>query len=152
MHTVKAHRFPVSIEWQEGRLTLATADGKPDLEIATPPEFKDGIPGVWSPEDLLVASTAACYAVTVLAIADRIGIELLDLTIDGTGHVERRHDGRFGFVAIELVANVAVEPEFAERAERAARYAEEACLVSLALDTPVHLDVNVEARELVPVG
>jgi hypothetical protein len=25
MTTVKAHRFPVSIEWQEGRLTLATA-------------------------------------------------------------------------------------------------------------------------------
>jgi organic hydroperoxide reductase OsmC/OhrA len=152
MHTVKAHRFPVSIEWQEGRLTLATAEGKPDLEIATPPEFKDGIPGVWSPEDLLVASTAACYTVTLLAIADRKGIELLDLTVDGTGHVERRYDGRFGFVAIELVANVAVEPEFAERAERAARYAKEACLVSLALDTPVHLDVNVKARELVPVG
>jgi organic hydroperoxide reductase OsmC/OhrA len=152
MTTVKAHRFPVSIEWQEGRLTLATAAGKPDLEVATPPEFKDGIPGVWSPEDLLVTSTAACYTVTLLAVANHKGIELLDLTVDGTGHVERRHDGRFGFVAIELVANVGVEPEFIEHAERAARYAKEACLITLALDTPVHVDVRVEARELAPVA
>ena len=74
MTTVKAHRFPVSIEWQEGRLTLAMAAGKPDLEIATPPEFKDGIP------------------------------------------------------------------------------AKDVCLVSLALDTPVHLDVRVAAREVAPVA
>jgi peroxiredoxin-like protein len=151
MTTVKAHRFPVSIEWQEGRLTLATAAGKPELEVATPPEFKDGIPGVWSPEDLLVASTAACYTVTLLAIAERKGIELLDLTVDGTGHVELRHDGRFGFVAIELFANVVVEPEAVEAAERIARYAKDACLVSNALDTPVHLDVRVAAREAAPV-
>jgi len=151
MPTVKAHRFPVSIEWQEGRLTLATAAGRPDLEVATPAEFKDGIPGVWSPEDLLVASTAACYTVTLLAIADRKGIELLDLTVNGTGHVERGMDGRFGFVAIELVANLAVKPEAVAAADRAARYAEDSCLVSLALDTPVHVNVRVEAREVVPV-
>ena len=150
MTTVKAHRFPVSIEWQEGRLTLATAAAKPDLEIATPPEFKGGVPGVWSPEDLLVASTAACYTVTLLAIADRKGIELLDLKVDGTGHVERRHDGPFAFVAIELVVNVVVEPEDVDRAERAARFAQEACLVSLAHDTPVHVDVRVASRELAP--
>jgi peroxiredoxin-like protein len=148
MHTVKAHRFPVSIEWQEGRLTLATAEGKPDLEIATPAEFKDGIPGVWSPEDLLVASTAACYAVTLLAIADRTRIELHDLRVEGSGHVERDLDGTFRFVAIELVASISVEPELAGRAERAARYAKEACLIGRALDTPVHLEVHVETREL----
>jgi organic hydroperoxide reductase OsmC/OhrA len=152
MTTVKAHRFPVSIEWQEGRLTLATSAGKPDLEVATPPEFKDGIPGVWSPEELLVTATAASYTVTLLAIADRKGVELLDLTVDGTGHVERGQDGRFGFVAIELFAHVEVEPEAVEAAERAAKYAKDACLVSLALDTPVHVDVRVEAREVAPVA
>lgn len=145
---VKAHRFPVSIQWQEGRLTRAAAPGKPDLEVATPPEFKDGIAGVWSPEDLLVASTAACYAVTLLAVAEGKRLTLLDLQVEGTGHVEQRKDGRYGFVVIELVAKVAVEPEQVERAEKAARYAKDACLVGLALDTPVHLEVLVEAREV----
>lgn len=149
---VKTHRFPVSIQWQEGRLTRAASPGKPDLEVATPAEFKGGLADVWSPEDLLVASTAACYAVTLLAVAEGKHLTLLDLNVDGTGHVERRKDGRYGFVVIELVAKITVEPDQLERAERAARYAKDACVIELALDTPVHLEVLIEARELAPVA
>jgi len=148
MTIVKSHRFPVSIQWQEGRLTQASAAGKPPLEVATPPEFKGGLPDVWSPEDLLVTATAACYAVTLLAVAEAKRLTLLDLRVDGTGHVERRNDGRYGFVAIELVANVEVDPADVEAAEKASRYAEDACLITLALDTPVHLELHVQAREL----
>ena len=54
MTTASEHRFPVSVHWLSGRLTNATIDGKDDLLVATPPEFKGGIEGVWSPEDLLV--------------------------------------------------------------------------------------------------
>jgi organic hydroperoxide reductase OsmC/OhrA len=147
MNTVKAHRFPVSIQWWEGRLTQASAPGKPPLEVATPPEFKGGLTGVWSPEDLLVTATATSYAVTLLAVAEAKRLTLLDLQVDGIGHVERRKDGRYGFVAIELVANVEVEPADVEAAEKAARHAKEACLVALALDAPVHLELHVEARE-----
>jgi peroxiredoxin-like protein len=147
MSTVKAHRFPVSIEWQERRLTTATSPGKPKVEVATPPEFKGGMAGVWSPEDLLVAATASCYAVTLLAVAERKQIELLDLKVDGTGHVALHEDGRFGFVAIGLTAHIDVPSDQREAAERAARYAKDVCLVSRALDTPVHLELHVEARE-----
>ena len=152
MPTFKAHRFPVSIEWQEGRLTTASSPGKPDLDVATPPEFKGGIPGVWSPEDLVVGATAACYAVTLLSVAERRGIQLLGLQVDGTGHVELASDGRFGFVAIELAATVEVEAAERSAAERAAHYAHEACLVGRALDTPVHLELHVEAVELAPIA
>lgn len=147
MSTVKAHRFPVSIEWQERRLTTATSPGKPKVQVATPPEFKGGMAGVWSPEDLLVAATASCYAVTLLAVAERKRIELLDLKVDGTGHVALHEDGRFGFVAIELTTHIEVPADQLEAAERAARYAKDVCLVSRALDTPVHLELHVEARE-----
>jgi peroxiredoxin-like protein len=152
MPTVKAHRFPVSIEWQEGRLTTASSPGKPELEVATPPEFKGGIPGVWSPEDLLVGATAACYTVTLVAAAERKGIELLGLKVDGTGHVELRNDGRFGFVAISLVATVEVDATQRQAAERAARYVKDVCLVGGALDTPVHLELNVVAREVATIA
>ena len=54
-------------------------------------------------------------------------------------------------VAIELVANVEVDAADVEIAEKAARYAEDACLITLALDTPVHLELHVEARELASV-
>jgi len=152
MPTFKAHRFPVSIEWQEGRLTTASSPGKPELEVATPPAFTGGIPGVWSPEDLLVGATAACYTVTLLAVAERKGIELLGLKVDGTGHVELRSDGRFGFVAISLFATVEVDAIQRQAAERAARYAKDVCLVGGALDTPVHLELNVVAREVATIA
>ena len=50
MTTFKEHRFPVSVHWVGGRLTSASSPGKPDLQVATPPDFKGGIAGVWSPE------------------------------------------------------------------------------------------------------
>lgn len=146
MSTVKAHLFPVSVQWRGGRLTRASAPGKPQLEVATPPEFKGGIAGVWSPEDLLVASAASCYAVTLVAVAERRGVILHALEVDGTGHVERRDDGRFGFVAIELRAAVETDEGSLEAAEEAAHVAKELCLVSIALDTPVHVDVEVKPR------
>ena len=146
MSIVKAHRFPVSIEWKEGRLTTASSPDKPELEVATPPEFKGGIAGVWSPEDLLVAATASCYAVTLLAVAERKRVELFDLDVEGTGHLELCRDGHFHFIAIELVTTLNVDVSQRAAAEHAARYAKDVCIVGAALDTPVHLDVNVVTR------
>ncbi len=145
MATIKAFRFPVSVQWRGGRLTRASARGKPELEVATPPEFKGGIAGVWSPEDLLVASVASCYTVTLVAVAERRGVPLHGLRVDGTGHVENRPDGRFGFVAIELHAAVETDADSLAAAEEAAHLAKELCLVSIALDTPVHVEIEVRA-------
>ena len=61
--------FPLSVRWIEGRRTVVSVCGKDDLEVATPPEFKGGVEGVWSPEDLLVGSIASCFAVTLVAVA-----------------------------------------------------------------------------------
>jgi organic hydroperoxide reductase OsmC/OhrA len=152
MTTVKSHRFPVSIGWEHSRLTLARAPGKPDLEIATPPQFKDGISGVWTPEDLLVAATASCYTVTLIAIAEQKRLALHDLRVDGTGHLERRADGRFGFTVIDLVAKLTVDHAQRERAERVARYAKGVCIVGGALDVPVHLEIHVVTQAEVKVA
>jgi organic hydroperoxide reductase OsmC/OhrA len=143
MSIVKSHRYPVSVRWLEGRLTELTATGRPDLEVATPPEFKGGIPGVWSPEDLFVGSVASCYTVTLLALAERAGIELESLEVDGVGHLERMADGRLGFVSIELLVRVEVDPEYAGPAEREARRAKDVCLIGIAVETPIQLELEV---------
>jgi organic hydroperoxide reductase OsmC/OhrA len=70
-------------------------------------------------------------------------VPLLGLEVTGTGHVSKRDDGRFGFVAIELDVEFETTPERVELAERAAEVAEERCLVIMALDIPVHLHVEV---------
>jgi organic hydroperoxide reductase OsmC/OhrA len=147
MSVVKAYRFPVSIDWRGGQLTRAVAHNKPILEVATPPEFKGGIEGVWSPEELLVAAAGSCYAVTLAAIAARFELPLRELRIRGVGHVEPRQDHRFGFVAIDLDVSVETDTHAVTEVEEAARRAEELCLISLALDTPVHVTLAVTAAE-----
>jgi organic hydroperoxide reductase OsmC/OhrA len=151
MTTVMAFRFPVSIEWQDGRLTRGTVPGKPALEIATPPEFKHGIPGVWSPEDLLVGAAASCYTVTLLAVAERMHVPVHSLRVDGTGLAARREDGRLGFVSIELHAKLGTDEASIVTAERAAADAEDLCLVSASLDTPVRVHADVTAVSPVAV-
>lgn len=137
MSIVKAFRFPASVRWRGGRLTYASARDKAMLDIATPPEFKGGIPGVWCPEDLLVAATASCFALTLAAVADRAGVALSAIGVDGVGHVEPAHDGRFRFTVIEL--DVEVEAEDPHAAEQLVADTERLCIVTLALDVPVHV-------------
>lgn len=145
MTVLKDHRFPVTVRWVGGRLTLASSPGKPDLQVAAPPDFNGGIAGVWSPEDLLVASTIACFTVTLVAVAERRRLPLRDLDVRGTGHVSKREDGRFGFVAVELDADIETDPGLEDAVEQAAHAAERHCLVAASLDVPVHLTVRVRA-------
>ena len=141
MSIVKAFRFPVQVRWEGDRLTSARAHGKDTLHIATPPEFRGGIEGVWSPEDLLVAATASCYALTLVNMAERREIQLDDVRVSGTGHISKRDDGHFGFVAIELDAEVFTQARSLKAAKAAAEDAKDKCIVGLSLDVPVHVAV-----------
>ena len=144
MSITKDYRYRVGVDWEGNRLTSISSAGKPELEVATPPEFKGGLAGVWSPEDLLVASAASCFTVTLVAVLERRDLPLRDLNVTGTGHVTARDDGRLGFVAIELTATVETEKPSVDAVRRAAKYAERACLVSMALNVPVHVELVVK--------
>ncbi len=144
--------FPVALEWPGGRRVVAHAEGKPPVEIATPPEFRDGIEGVWSPEDLLVAATASCFMVTFVAAAARRELELADLEVEAVGRLGRRDDGTFGFTAIDLRVEIETAPGQVEEMHEAARAAESGCLVAAALSVPVELDLRVHATVKPPVA
>lgn len=146
----KSFEFPVSVHWIGGRRTIASVDGKPDLEIATPPEFKGGVEGVWSPEDLLVGSIASCFAVTLVAIADRRDIPLHGLGVAARGRVTQKNDGRTGFVEATLDVTLMTGAGHEEEAVAAAEAAERGCLVAASLDFPVRLALDVRAAE--PAG
>lgn len=143
MSIVKALRFPAAVHWHGGRLTRVSAPGKASFEVATPPEFKGGVEGVWSPEELLVAAAGSCFAVTLAAVAERNGVELDAVEVEGIGHVERGNEGAFHFVAVELMVEVAAEKEDPATLGRLVREAERLCIVSLALDVPVHVRLVV---------
>jgi organic hydroperoxide reductase OsmC/OhrA len=147
--TAKTYDFPVGVRWVAGKRTVVSVAGKDDLAVATPPEFKGGVEGVWSPEDLFVGSIASCFTVTLAGMADRRGIPLRDLVVDGDGVVTQRPDGCFGFSEVVLRAELTTFPEFEHEAIEAAHAAERSCLVACSVDLPVRLELTVRRPSVV---
>jgi organic hydroperoxide reductase OsmC/OhrA len=146
--TAKTYDFPVGVRWLSGKRTVVSVSGKDDLEVATPPEFKDGVEGVWSPEDLFVGSVASCFAVTLAGMTKRRGIPLHRLTVGADGTVTQRDDGRFGFTQVVLCVELATDPGFEQAAADAVRAAELGCLVASSMDLPVRLELTVRTAPL----
>jgi organic hydroperoxide reductase OsmC/OhrA len=146
--SAKVYEFPLSVRWIAGRRTVAAVPGKDDLEVASPPEFKGGVEGVWSPEDLLVASVASCFAVTLVAVAEHRAVPLRGLEVGASGRVTQRNDGRFGFTEVVLEVELSTDPGFEADVAEAAEAAERGCLVTASLDFPVRLDLHVRTAPL----
>jgi organic hydroperoxide reductase OsmC/OhrA len=150
MTVFKDYAFQVgAIPRGNGVVRVVTAD-KPTLEVSTPVEFHDGLPGYWSPEDMLVGATASCYSLTFRALARRRGVPYRDLEVAGTGHVTRRADGRFGFVLVELQVSVTTDPDHEAAVTSIAEAAERGCLVGRALEFPVELELEVRTHVPTP--
>jgi len=140
----KEFHFPVAVEWSHDRTVVARIPGKPELAIATPPEFfPDADPTVWSPEDAFATAAASCLAVTILGIAAREQLPIEALRIDAEGVAGRRPDGRFGFVRLEQRVEIAVDAADEQRAVALVERAEAGCLVAVSLDVEFETTVDV---------
>jgi organic hydroperoxide reductase OsmC/OhrA len=141
----KEIHFPVHVEWRRDRTVVVQVPGKPELEVAPPPEFWAGAdPTVWSPEDAFAAAAASCLAVTILGRVERERLPLHGLLVEAHGVVGRRPDGRFGFVRLEQRVEIATEPGEEEHARELVEAAEQGCLVAVSLDLPVETTVDVQ--------
>jgi organic hydroperoxide reductase OsmC/OhrA len=136
------HRYTVRLAGGPGGHASVTADGLPDLRTAPPADF-DGPGDAWSPEHLLLAAVETCFLFTlrVVARASRVEFTACDVTAEGT--VDRA-DGGIRFTGIVLRARLRLAPGAdPDRARRAMEQAEQGCLVSASLATPVRLEAEV---------
>ena len=70
------HFYQVDLKWKEdriGELSSPVLDTK--IECATPPEFPNGVPNIWSPEHLYAATINSCFMATFLAISENFKVE-----------------------------------------------------------------------------
>jgi peroxiredoxin-like protein len=135
----KSYRYPMSVQWTGEKKGTMTVTGKPSVEVATPPEFK-GHEGIWSPEDLFVASVNSCIMTTVLAFADRAGLGFEKFESEAEGLLEFV-DGKFLFTKIVVRPRVTLRSEEDKgKAEEILHKAERNCLVSNSIRTEVILE------------
>ncbi len=114
------------------------------IEVATPPEFPKGIPGIWSPEHLFTASISSCLMTTFLAIAENSKLEFLSFQCQSTGKLEQV-DGKFLMSEVLLEPKVTIPDEKdRERAERVLQKSEAACLISNSVKSKIIMKPVIE--------
>jgi peroxiredoxin-like protein len=136
------HRYEVTIAGGPEGYAMLRSPGVPEVRTAAPIDF-DGPGDAWSPEQLLLAAVEACFLLTFRAVAAASRIEFASLAVEGEGVVDRR-DGRMRFTEIVLRPRLTL-PAGADwvRVRRALEKAEQTCLVSSSLDTPIRLEPQI---------
>lgn len=125
----KTFRYHTSVEWKSERQGYLKSEGKPEIYISSPREFK-GIPGVWTPEDLFVASAEICTMSTFLSFGGRKNIPLKSYKSSAEGVLEFV-DGKYRFTSITISPEVVVGKEWTqEQVEEVFHQAHDNCLIA----------------------
>lgn len=109
---MEPHYYNVDINWNTERKGIMcspelTKDAGSCIEVATPPEFPKGIPGIWSPEYLFTAAVSSCLMTTFLSIAENLKLTFTSFSCKSKGKLEQV-DGKFMMTEIILEPNVTI--------------------------------------------
>lgn len=143
------HEYIVNLEWNQGRvgqLSSPTLDTK--IECATPPEFPNGVPGIWSPEHLFTAAASSCLMTTFLAVADLSNLKFEKFTCSASG-ILAKEEGKWMMTEIHLFPELTLSPgEKEERGLKVLEKAEKACLISYSIKSEIKMMPTILQLEL----
>ncbi len=142
---MESHVYQTRVRWTGERRAALRADGLPDHEVATPPEFPGGHPGTWSPEHLYTAAAEACLMTTFLAIAANSKLAFASYESTAEGTLEKTGAGYLMTRIVLRPKVVVLEASQVERARHILEKAEKSCLISNSMKTQVEMvpDVTV---------
>lgn len=150
---MEPHFYNVDITWNEDRKgVMCSPELNPDsgscIEVATPPEFPKGIPGIWSPEHLFTAAVSSCLMTTFLAIAENFKLTFTDFSCKSKGKLEQV-DGKYLMTEITLEPTVTIINENdREKALRVLQKSETACLISNSVKSKIIMVPTIKLVEL----
>lgn len=154
---MEAHEYNVQINWNQDRkgvmcspeLKEAAPTGQTCIEVATPPQFEKGHPGIWSPEHLFTASVSSCLMTTFLAIAEYSKLEFTNFSCNSKGILDKE-DKRFvvSEVILEPVITIKNEKD-RDKAMRVLEKSEKACLISNSIKSKITMNSEVLVEEMV---
>lgn len=141
----QTHFYEVNIQWKEDRIgELSSPVLAKTIECATPPEFPNGVPNIWSPEHLFVASINSCYMATFLAIAYNFKMEIEDFSCKTIAKLEMA-DGKYLITQAEMFPAIKLSDagKDADKAQRIAEKAKAGCLVTNSMKTEIILSPHI---------
>ncbi len=143
----KEHWYQVNVKWEDGRLgNLSSQVLNDDLTIATPPEFNQGIEGIWSPEHYFVAAVNGCLMTTFLAVAENFKLEFTHFESNADGKLSKV-DGKFMMSEVILKPVVTIKREEDKAlAEKVLIKSEKACLISNSIISEVKMEITIKVE------
>ena len=145
MGEIKSKKFTyeTTVTWKEEKKGLLCSFGKEAIKIATPPEFQ-GHEGMWTPEDLFVASVNVCIKTTFLHYAQKNNFEFLSYESKAEGVLERVED-QFLFSEIKVIPKIAVKSNTQiQKAKELIALAEKNCLISNSIKSKVEVTPEIK--------
>lgn len=153
---METHYYEVTISWNQDRKGIMCS---PDIhgalgengciEVATPPQFNKGIPGIWSPEHLFTAAVSSCLMTTFLAIAEASKLEFTGFQCASKGKLEQV-DGKFLMTEVILEPTVTIVREQDRvRALRVLEKSETACLISNSIKSRISMKPKILVKTVV---
>jgi peroxiredoxin-like protein len=149
-----AHYYNVDVSWKQDRKGLLSSPELDDpekannngIEVATPPQFPKGIPGIWSPEHLFTAAVSSCLMTTFLSVAENSKLEFTHFECKSKGKLEQV-EGKFIMSEIILEPFVIIVNESdREKTERLLNKSEAACLISNSIKSKVTMIPTIRVR------
>ena len=142
------HKYTVNLKWKSDRKgEINSPELATTIEVATPIDFPNGMPDLWSPEHLFVAAVNSCLMTTFLAIAENSKLEFISFKCKAVGVLDKE-DGKF------LVSEITLKPELIipegtneERAKRIIEKSEEHCLISNSIKTKIILEPEIIVKQ-----
>ena len=145
-----AYRYEVKVNWESDRMGLMSSPVlNTKIEVATPPEFTKGMPGIWSPEHLLVAAVNSCLMTTFLAIAENFKFDFIHFESNAIGTLEKV-DGKLMMSEVVLSPVLTIAPDAdKEKAIRILEKSEAACLIANSVKATIIFKPEIKITELV---
>jgi len=136
------YRYATSLRWTGEHKGKLSCVGKPELEVACPPEW-GGHPGIWSPEDLFVGSLEVCTLTTFLFVLEKLRGTILSYESSAVGTAQMVEND---FVFRDMVIKVRVTaptPEDAGLATKAFDEIGKLCLITKSVRCVVRIEPEI---------
>ncbi|HUH51274.1 MAG TPA: OsmC family protein [Flavobacterium sp.] len=140
------HFYQVDLSWKNGRVgELSSPVLDTTIQCATPPEFANGVPNIWSPEHFYAAAINSCFMTTFLAIAEnfKVPFESFDCkTIIKLEVIDRKY--MISEAEIHPIVKLANPEKDADKAMRVIQKTKENCLVTNSMKTEISLHPSIK--------
>lgn len=146
---MEPHYYNVDVNWNTDRKGMMCSpelnkEAGSCIEVATPPEFPKGIPGIWSPEHLFTAAVSSCLMTTFLSIAENSKLNFSHFSCNAKGKLEQI-EGKFMMSEVILEPSVTIADEKdRDRAERVLQKSEAACLISNSIKSKITMTATIK--------